>query len=674
GARLSADPRNRLFEEFARLASELNPECVLLENVRSLVTLYQGQFAKHVVELFASVGYTMYQQVVNAASYGVPQKRERVLFLGTRKERPFAFPAPTHGPNLLPFATVGQAILDLVGQEGSVPNHGAMEHSDIVKARYALIPEGGMLPPKDQLPIEIRRANFGNTYKRLHRDHPALTMVPGNNAFPIHPTLNRSLTPREAARIQSFPDTHEFVGDRRMQCKLVGNAVPPLLAQSIGRAILSHLRGEVSRDEASVPVEIGRSELPAGTSRNAKRSKKKSLLNASLQQLGPEGGFIDLFSGAGGVTLGLANAGWKPLLSVDNWEKAAKTHLHNFDEAPFLLGDLSRPNVLDEVCGRFADGSVGIVAGGPPCQGFSIFGQRRFVNTVGYDPQLDPRNKLVFAYIEVIKRLNPRWLILENVPGFASLDGGFFLQALLRELRSLGYPNAEARILNAADYGVPQLRRRLLVVGSRTGHVVPWPKRKYFSKPEDWQEGHRGVGEVLTGLANEESHSKFTCHVPMKHRENQVARYRFIPEGGTLNVTELPENLKKGYRTDVVKNYSHVFKRLHRDRPAPTMVPGHNAFPLHPWLDRALTVREAARIQTFPDAMEFLGARECQCIQVGNAYPPMLAELIGNNIRKAEDNDWFPGRVPASAYYSLLEEPTPHQLESLAAGSIEIES
>ena len=86
-----------------------------------------------------------------------------------------------------------------------------------------------------------------------------------------------------------------------------------------------------------------------------------------------------------------------------------------------------------------------------------------------------------------------------------------------------------------------------------------------------------------------------------------------------------------------------------------TMVPGHNAFPIHPWLNRALTVREAARIQTFPDTIEFTGPRQEQCIQVGNAFPPLLAEIIGNNIRKAEVNGWYPNRVPASAYYALVE-------------------
>jgi len=251
---------------------------------------------------------------------------------------------------------------------------------------------------------------------------------------------------------------------------------------------------------------------------------------------------------------------------------------------------------------------------------------------------------------------------MENVPGLATLEDGFFLRAILDDLRELGYNNLEWRILNAADYGVPQLRKRLIVIANRTGHVIPWPKRKFFAQPRDWQAPYRTVGEVISDLATQESQERHTCHVPMKHKPLLVERYRYIPEGGTLNVTLLPDHLRAGYRTERVRNYSHIFKRLHRGRPSITMVPGHNAFPIHPWLDRALTVREAARIQTFPDEMEFLGSRQNQCIQVGNALPPLLAELIANNLRKAEVNSWFPKKVPASAYYALIEEPSDEQL------------
>jgi DNA (cytosine-5)-methyltransferase 1 len=199
-------------------------------------------------------------------------------------------------------------------------------------------------------------------------------------------------------------------------------------------------------------------------------------------------------------------------------------------------------------------------------------------------------------------------------------------------------------------------------VGNKTGHIIPWPKKKFFDEPKDWQDPFCTIGQVISDLAEKSSYVKKTCHVPMSHKQLLVERYKTIPEGGKLNLETLPENLKKGYRTSSVKNYSHIYKRLDRHKPANTMVPGHNAFPIHPWLNRSLTVREAARIQTFPDEVEFLGPRQEQCIQVGNAFPPLVAEILANNIRKAEKNNWLPGKVPKSAYYSLLESPDDFEL------------
>jgi DNA (cytosine-5)-methyltransferase 1 len=642
GDKLSGDPRNVLFATYAHLVEELQPRFVVIENVKTLVTLYGGKFKDYIIETFERAGYNMHWAVLDAADYGVPQIRKRVIFFGTRHDAEFAFPSPTHGVlGASLHAKCWDAIGDLSGKGKEVPNHLSLTHSDRVVARYRLIPEGGRLPPPHALPAEIRRKNFGNTYKRLHRDRPALTMVPGNNAFPIHPMLDRSLTPREAARLQTFPDGHIFAGDRRRQCILVGNAVPPLLAQRIAESVMAHAKCEKvekRRDPDRKSPQLGSERI--------------------LTQLRPipiSEGFVDLFCGAGGFTIGMKQAGWGPLLGVDINAHAAATHRHNFPSVEFSTADLGDKQLRQERARQFSGRDLAVVVGGPPCQGFSVFGKRRFVNTRGYEPHEDERNRLVFAFVDFVKEVQPRWFVMENVPGLANLDGGAFLEVLLQDFRDAGYENAEFRILNAADYGVPQLRKRLLIIGNRTGHIVPWPKRKFFAQPRDWQDNHRSVGEVLTDLATDRSLERFSCHVPMNHKPLLVERYKYIPEGGRLDLEALPDWLKVGYRTDKVKNYSHVFKRLHRDKPAMTMVPGHNAFPIHPWLNRALTVREAARIQTFPDSVEFIGPRQEQCIQVGNAFPPLLAELIGNNIMKAEKNGWYPGRVPASAYYSLVE-------------------
>ncbi len=644
GDKLSSDPRNDLFSSYLRLAKDLEPEFILIENVKALTTMYGGRFSDWIKAKLLNLGYAVTCKVLNAADFGVPQIRNRAFFLGHRINGEYSFPLPTHGHNKShKYENVGDWINDLINKDDKIPNHISLNHSNKVIERYNLIPEGGRLPPPEELPKHIRRKNFGNTYKRLHREKPSLTMVPGNNAFPIHPTLPRSLTPREAARLQSFPDEFIFTGDRRNQCILVGNAVPPLLAKAIGKSIL---------DFANVHSwEIKK------TNNCEKSTITKNIINLSAKKKKTnQDNFIDLFSGAGGFSIGFTKVGFNPLLCVDFNPNVAATHKENFSQIPFLEANLSDKEIQNKIINKYSNKDIGVIVGGPPCQGFSMFGKRRFVNTKNYNPASDKRNDLIFSYINIVSSLQPRWFVMENVPGFANLDSGRFLIKVIDCFKKIGYKNIEWQILNAAEYGVPQLRKRLVVIGNRTGHIIPWPKRKFFKDPEDWQKPFRTVGEVITDLSLKSSYENQTCHIPMKHKPLLVERYKYIEEGSRLDIDKLPKHLKKGYRTDKVKNYSHIFKRLHRNKPSLTMVPGHNAFPIHPWLNRSLTVREAARIQTFPDELEFKGSRQEQCIQVGNAFPPLLAESIANNIQKAEKNNWFPGEVPPSAYYSLIED------------------
>jgi DNA (cytosine-5)-methyltransferase 1 len=650
GDRLSSDPRNDLVDAFIRIVDGLRPQAVVIENVRAIATEYRGRYRDFILQRLQDIGYTSSFAVLNAADFGVPQLRRRAFFVAFSDPRiSYSFPEPTHGDGLRPYVTVGETIMDLVDVGNDLPNHTPLKHTAKVVARYQHIPEGGMLPPPEDLPMEIRRSNFGSTYKRLHRERPSLTMVPGNNALPVHPTLDRSLTPREAARIQTFPDDHIFTGDRRKQCILVGNAVPPLLgrvlAESVWERILP-LKGQAAKLSSLQP------RVSTGSGSGSGSGRRSHHLRALPEADAP--GFVDLFSGVGGFAVGLTRAGLRPLVSADFNAKVAKAHKENFPDVPFVEGDLSLPAVQDAVVAATGERPF-VVVGGPPCQGFSVFGKRRMAASTGHDPRADPRNRLVFSFVDTVAKLRPEWVVMENVAGFASLDDGSFVEKVAQELRDVGYVNVEHRILDAADYGVPQHRKRFLMIGSRSGYVIPWPKRKFFANPKDWQKPFRNVGEAIGDLASEASYQSHSCHVPMNHRPLQVARYQRIPEGGRLDVEALPAELQKGYRTEKIKNFSHVFKRLHREKPSLTLVPGHNAFPVHPWLNRSLTVREAARLQTFPDDIVFVGAREDQCIQVGNAFPPLLAELLANNLVKAKANSWMPGSVPKLAQYSLLD-------------------
>lgn len=618
-----SDPRNFLFWSFLKVVKWLQPDCFLMENVNYLRSQYNGKFEREILQAFSGIGYSVDVHTLNAADFGVPQIRKRVFFFGTRLQRAFKWPAASHGDGLRPQVSVRAAIADLspVDQHWSAANHTPLRHGEKVIARYKLIPEGGRMPPPQDLPPDIRRRNFGNTYKRLSWSKPSLTLVPGNNAFPVHPEEHRSLTPREAARLQTFPDQWIFCGTRAEQCKLVGNAVPVLLGMRLGEAVARHLASRgltktMSKKEASLTT--SQLEHPAAVRQKASTGMKA----------------VSFFTGAGGLLLGFANAGFEVIASYDKKNIVAKNHPINFPEIPHFQSDLSA--ITPEQVRLHTEGkTVDVVFGGPPCQGFSIFGKRRFINTKGHQVEADERNELSIHYIDLAISLSPKAILMENVKGFVSAPRGdrTYLDVVKAKLATAGY-SSEWKIVNCADYGVPQLRERFILVAWKEGLKFQWPEIKFFKEAKSWQRRYVTVGDVITDLMDDVTHSPEFSHVPMAHKELVVERYKLIPEGGRLPEGTIPEALLKGYRTDKVKNYSHVYKRLSMSAPATTMVPGHNAFPLHPKLHRALTVREAARIQTFPDYMRFVGTRQQQCLLVGNAVPPLLSELFAQCIMK----------------------------------------
>ena len=219
---------------------------------------------------------------------------------------------------------------------------------------------------------------------------------------------------------------------------------------------------------------------------------------------------------------------------------------------------------------------------------------------------------------------------MENVSGLIHDKNVFYFNRLKNFFISNGY-KINYRLLNAAEYGVPQLRKRVFLIGHKS------PFEYNFPKPIFLKENYRTVGETIMDLVNKKN---IQNHVPMKHNDIVRKRISFINEGGGIT-KNIPKKFLQGsrsdYRKNKLKNFSHVYKRLHRKLPSGTMVPGHNAFPLHPTLDRALTVREAARLQTFPDKIIFEGTRQEQCILVGNAVPVQLAKVIGKSIKESLD-------------------------------------
>lgn len=335
--------------------------------------------------------------------------------------------------------------------------------------------------------------------------------------------------------------------------------------------------------------------------------------------------FIDLFSGAGGFLRGFMDANFEPLFSVEVWKPAIQSHERNFPQIPLYDKDIRTIN--NEELFKYKD-KADVVIGGPPCQGFSTIGKRLMK---------DPRNELVFEFIRFVDVIKPKVFLMENVRGLLSSNNGKTRDAICKEFEAIGYHNVHYNVLCAADYGVPQMRYRVFFVGVRKDIELrlDFPQALISNK-----ENYQTVGQAINDLLGKEN--SFQNHVPMKHNKIVAERMSYIPEGCGVPIDGLPEHLSKGSRTDFVnnkiKNFSHVFKRLHREKPATTMVPGHNAFPLHPTENRSLTVREAARLQTFPDDMVFMGNRQNQCIQVGNAVPVKLAYVLAKTINNFLDD------------------------------------
>lgn len=336
---------------------------------------------------------------------------------------------------------------------------------------------------------------------------------------------------------------------------------------------------------------------------------------------------IDLFSGAGGLSIALKNSGFRILMANEINPVFAKTHSYNFPDVPLVQKDINELTEED-LKSIIGNEDVDLVVGGPPCQGFSVFGNRRFVYTREYDPHQDPRNFLVYQYIRIVNILKPKFFFMENVKGFTNLDGGLFIEEVKKQFQDMGYKNIWCSIICAADYGVPQERYRMFMIGNRLGIDYVPPAQTHYPEDSLLSPHYHTVGDAIMDLVGLEN--KIPNHVPLVHKPIVAQRYSYIKEGCKLNIDDLPPELAQATRRDAktgkVSNYSHVFKRLDRSKPSTTMVPGHNAFPVHPTLDRTLTAREAARIQTFRDDFIFFGTRQEQCIQVGNAVPPLMAQ------------------------------------------------
>ena len=312
--------------------------------------------------------------------------------------------------------------------------------------------------------------------------------------------------------------------------------------------------------------------------------------------------FVDLFCGAGGLSKGLEFAGLKGVCGLDYFEAAERTYKRNFEHR-YLNGDVTisevKSNLYHIVRARLQGERLGIIVGGFPCQGFSMSGNR-VVD--------DPRNSLYRDMVEIVNELKPDFVVCENVKGLRSMLGGAVEKKIIADYKAIGY-EMNVATLCAADYYVPQKRERVIFIGNRIG------KKNYHPKPLLAPDKYVTVGQAIGDLTNRCEDAKFN-HVFTRHRPDMVKRMRKLKEGES-----------------VYDNYSEAWRRCLWNQPSLTVKENHGGVMVHPILPRVLTVRELARLQSFPDYFIFEGNKSQQLIQVGNAVPVLLGKAIGLSIR-----------------------------------------
>ncbi len=312
--------------------------------------------------------------------------------------------------------------------------------------------------------------------------------------------------------------------------------------------------------------------------------------------------FVDLFCGAGGLSKGLEMSGLEGVCGLDWFKEACMTYNRNFDH-PFVNGDIKSPEIKEQfyetvkkqLNGRHLD----IVAGGFPCQGFSMAGNR-IVD--------DPRNSLYLELIEIVKHLQPDFVICENVKGLRSMLNGLVEKKIIDDFHSIGY-EMNVMTLCAADYYTPQKRERVIFIGNRKG------LKNYHPKPILQPAQYITTGTAIADLMDMPENKTFN-HVPTKHRPDMAQRMLELPEGQSL-----------------YKGYSDAWKKCPWNEASCTIKENHGGVNIHPKLPRVLTAREMARLQSFPDDFIFEGPKNKQLVQIGNAVPPLLGKAIGMAVR-----------------------------------------
>ena len=335
---------------------------------------------------------------------------------------------------------------------------------------------------------------------------------------------------------------------------------------------------------------------------------------------------LDLFCGCGGLSLGFEMAGFDVVLAIDNWEDALVTYRQNHRHSIALNGDLLTLDPMD-VEREYGLHDISVIIGGPPCQGFSVAG-KRIID--------DDRNKLYKSFVRFVKHFKPKAFVMENVPNILSIGGGAIKDSIVKDFSELGY-KVVYRVLTASDYGVPQNRRRAIFVGLRDktfDYSIPNVIEKVTTKealsdlPENsvtdgeaYPKPALSVYQKMMRLHTDKLYNhQITIHTPETQRIIAM-----VPDGG--NYKSLPEELWSLRKVHI------AWTRMDSKKPCFTIDTGHFHH-FHYKFNRVPTVRESARIQSFPDSFIFIGGKGSQLRQVGNAVPPLMAKAIAEQLKK----------------------------------------
>ncbi|PKM45199.1 MAG: DNA (cytosine-5-)-methyltransferase [Gammaproteobacteria bacterium HGW-Gammaproteobacteria-1] len=346
---------------------------------------------------------------------------------------------------------------------------------------------------------------------------------------------------------------------------------------------------------------------------------------------------IDIFAGAGGLSVGAGLAGIDVRIAVESDPHAAATFAHNHTETKVICKDIRK---VKELSFGNRNHEPVIVFGGPPCQGFSTSNQKTRNSE-------NPNNWLFREFIRIVRLVRPEWVVFENVRGILETEGGFFVSKLAEEFQRLGYTSSYF-VLNAADYGVPQKRNRFFFVANLNGISVQPPEptikshvtvKQALSDLPELANGalvntlpykHNNPSRYARQLRGEQIVS--SNHYVTKNAPHIVDRFRYVPQGG--NWADIPDQLMRNYK-DRSRCHTGIYHRLADNSPSVVIGNYRKNMLIHPICDRGLSVREAARLQSFPDWFEFQGSIGFQQQQVGNAVPPFLAKAVFEQIINA---------------------------------------